>query len=297
MDGGKTFGTSFWAFKANYYRNLMAHVPNAKFPKYVAIPGAELAVKTLIQDSSMHADKNQCLDLPDLVKKIIEVPMGKEQKRLYDEMKKDMITTITNNKGDTKVSISQLAITKSLRMLQILSGHIPVQDEHTNEQTVIKLKDNPRKDALKDILDNLAPAHKVIVWAIFKDNYADIEEVCKSLKIEYVMLTGQTNDKQASMDEFNNNPKIRVLIGNPRAGGIGVNLVASSYSVYYSRGYSLEDDIQSEARNYRSGSEIHKKVTRIDLVCKHTIDELVLSCLASKVQLSDKILKERLNEI
>jgi len=55
-------------------------------------------------------------------------------------------------------------------------------------------------------------------------------------------------------------------------------------SIFYSRNFSLEYDIQAEARNYRGGSERHTKVTRYDLVTPGTIDEQVLKAhlLANK---------------
>ena len=80
------------------------------------------------------------------------------------------------------------------------------------------------------------------------------------------------------------------MIANQSAGGVGINLVEASYSIYYSKGFKLEDDLQSEARNYRGGSEIHTSVTRIDLVTPNSIDELVNEALASKQQISDNIL-------
>ena len=42
--------------------------------------------------------------------------------------------------------------------------------------------------------------------------------------------------------------------------------------IYYSKNFSLEGDIQSEARAYRQGSQIHNKITRYDLVAKDTVD-------------------------
>jgi SNF2 family DNA or RNA helicase len=88
-----------------------------------------------------------------------------------------------------------------------------------------------------------------------------------------------------------------VLIGHPGSGGIGLNLIEASYMIYYSRSFSLEHDIQSEARCYRGGSERHQSITRIDLVTPGTIDELVMKSLATKQELSDKILKEKMGEI
>jgi SNF2 family DNA or RNA helicase len=80
------------------------------------------------------------------------------------------------------------------------------------------------------------------------------------------------------------------MIANQASGGIGINLVEASYSVFYSKNFSLEQDIQAEGRNYRGGSEQHAKITRIDLVSPGTIDELVLKALREKQKMSDLIL-------
>ena len=92
------------------------------------------------------------------------------------------------------------------------------------------------------------------------------------------------------MNAFRTDPEVGVMIANQGAGGVGVNLVEAGYSIYYSKGFKLEDDLQSEARNYRGGSEIHEKVTRIDLVATGTIDELVTEALENKMQISENIL-------
>ena len=92
------------------------------------------------------------------------------------------------------------------------------------------------------------------------------------------------------MDEFRNDPEIRVIICNQAAAGVGINLIEASYSIYYSKNFSLEHDLQSGARNYRGGSEVHEKVTRIDLIAENTIDELVNEALSNKQNISDRIL-------
>jgi len=245
---------------------------------------------------SMHIEKSKCLTLPPLVKKVIEVPMGKEQARLYNSMKTDLVATI-NDFGTNRSSIAELAITKALRLQQIVSGHIKTEGDNGNEDKVIKLADNPRKKVLAELLEDLAPYHKTLVWCVFRDNYEDVRDVCKSLGLEYAELHGETKDREGAVERLNNDPRCRVLIGHPGSGGIGVNLIAASYSIFYSRSFSLEFDIQAEARNYRGGSETHESITRIDLVTPGTIDELVMKSLASKTAISDSILKNHLGEI
>ena len=298
LDRGKAFGHNFFTFRARFFEDKNKAMPaNKYFPLWRPINGADRKIKELIEPVSMYIEKEKCMSLPPLVRKVIEVPLGKEQQKLYDSMKKDLVATITGADGVARHSIAELAITKALRLMQIVSGHLRVEDDESSEVKTIHIKDNPRKDALYQLLEDIAPYEKCIVWAVYKSNYEDIREVCNKLKLKYVEINGEVKDKDAQAEQFRNDPEVRVLIGNPISGGVGLNLVEASCMIYYSRTFSLEADLQSEARCHRGGSEMHKKITRIDLVTPASLDELVVKCLASKQELSDKVLKDSLKEI
>lgn len=298
LDLGERFGFNFFSFRARYFEDKNRFMPSNKhFPNWQPIKNADVQIKELMAPVSHYVDKKTCLTLPPLVKKTIEVTMSKEQARLYESMKRDLIASIDIGKESQAHSIAELAITKALRLQQIVSGFIKLEGESGEEGKVVHLKENPRKDALEEILEDIAPYHKVLVWAVFHANYQDIREVCEKLKLGYAELHGLIKDKDSEADRFRTDDKVRVLIGNPFSAGIGLNLVEASYSIYYSRNFSLEADIQSEARNYRGGSTIHESITRVDLVTPNTIDEVVLKALANKQQLSDKILKDNLDGI
>ena len=298
LDNGVRFGSSFFVFRNTYFHDKNKGMPAGRhFPEWRANPDAEKIIKQKISDCSMVAHKKDCLDLPPLVKKVLEVEMGPEQARLYKSMRTDLIAVVETEGFGDRSSIAELAITKALRLQQIVSGHIKVEGLNGEEGINLKIKDNPRKKALTELLENLTPQAKVIVWAVFKDNYADIRTVCEELEVKCAELHGEIKDKDSEINKFRNDEDVRVLIGHPGSGGIGVNLIEASYMIYYSRSFSLEFDIQSEARNYRGGSEIHDSVTRIDLVTPGTIDELVMKSLANKQKLSDKILKAHIGEI
>ena len=298
LDRGERFGSNFFTFRARYFEDKNKFMPRERhFPNWQPIRGADQRIKELIMPVSMHVEKSQCLDLPPLVRKVISVPLSPEQKRLYDEMKRDLVASITLDGVGERHSIAELAVTKALRLQQIVSGHLRIQDEETNEASTILIKDNPRKEALRELLENLAPNHKVLIWAVFHANYDDIRAVCEGLQIGYVEINGLVKDKDAQAHKFRTDDKVRVLIGHPGSGGIGLNLVEASYMIYYSRSFSLEYDIQSEARNYRGGSEKHESITRIDLVTHASIDELVFKALASKQAISHSVLKENLESL
>ncbi len=283
LDKGETFGRNFTNFKITYFYDANAGMPShVHFPDWKIQNNKIQEMTDKIYTKALFVRKSDCLDLPPMVRKTIYVEMSPEQAKLYKEMKNHFITFI-NEQAVT----ATIALTKALRMLQITSGFVKTE---TGEE--ISLDDNTKKNALREVLEEITPIHKVLVWCVFKKDYEHIIEVCKKIGVKYAHATGEDSvkEKQLQVDYFNNDTSCRVFFGHPQALGIGINLVAASYSVYYSRNFSLENDIQSEARNYRGGSEIHESITRIDLVMKDTIDEIILEALANKEDVADKIL-------
>ena len=295
LDKGYSFGKNFFTFRAKYFYDANRGMPKDRyFPNWKPRKEATAEIKAILEKTSMHITKAECLDLPPLVKKTIYIEMSKSQRKLYNDMRQDFIALVEGQ----GVAVAELAITKALRLQQIASGFVPLE-LGGGERKNFKIKDNPRAQALKEMLEEITPGNKVLVWAVFKENYRDIREVCDNLKIKYTELTGDVaaNDRQGNIDKFYQDDEVRVLIGNPQSGGIGVNLVPASYAIFYSRNFSLENDIQAEARCYRGGSEIHDKVTRIDLVATDSIDELVAKSLASKEEIGYKVLASKIKEL
>lgn len=283
LDKGETFGKNFFVFRAKYFYDKNAGMPKQSyFPKWVPHPKTKEELGRLMERTSIQARKSECMTLPPLVRVRVEAELGKEQKKAYEEMLQEFITFI-----EETPCTAELAITKTLRLQQILSGFIRGVDGRD-----FRFKDNPRLSVLSDLLGDIAHSGKTIVWTNFRENYPMLSEVCKKLELPHVFITGEQNhkEKEASEEAFENDESIRVLIGNPAAGGEGVNLIAASNMVYYTRSYSRKHDVQSEARNYRGGSEKHQKITRYDLVIPGTLDEVVLDALTGKHEMAAAIM-------
>jgi len=296
LDGGDTFDKNYFAFRAKYFIDKNAGMPKQKyFPNWQSINGLADIFNQKIYRKASRVLKKDCLDLPPIVRKRIEVEMEPAQAKLYKDMEKDYVAYLND-----KACVASIALVKGLRLQQIVSGFF-VDDEGKEHE----FKNNYRLSALSDLVEQIVPSHKIIIWASFKANYKQIRYALDKLfednkwdiKWGYTIcqLTGGMTDKsrQKAIDDFQTDHKSKVMIANQQAGGVGVNLTAASYSTYYSRGFSLEADLQSEARNHRGGSEIHKSITRIDLVCKDTIDDVILSALARKENLANNILRLR----
>lgn len=283
LDQGKTFGANFFAFRNRYFidrnRNAPAHI---KFRDWKFVKGKEGEFKQKLATKSLVAKKEECLDLPDLVRVKIPVEFTKEQKKAYDEMRDDFLTFV-----DGEAVTALMAMTKALRLQQIASGFVNTENGKT-----IRFEETPREEALKELLEQLTEDGKVIVWSVFQNNYEVIGSVCDKLKLKWVELSGRVGgDKRfENVRAFQEDHDVRVLIGHPGSGGIGVNLTAAKYSIWWSRSFSLEHEIQATARNYRGGSEIHSKITRYDLVAENSLDEKVMEALAAKKDLADRLM-------
>jgi SNF2 family DNA or RNA helicase len=285
LDLGRTFGRNFFSFRTEYFYDLNAAMNRQNyFPKWVPRPESHELINREIYKKAMRAKKEECLDLPPLIKKKIYCELTREQAVTYKSLKDDFLAWL-DHEG---VVSADLAIVRMLRLMQLVSGHVALDDG-----SIRKIPATPRLRVLSELLEDLTPGNKVIVWCVFRQNYKDVAEVCKKLGVRYVELHGEVSqrDRACNINLFNQTEDVRVLIGHPGSGGIGVNLISASCMVYYSRNHNVEFDIQSEARNYRGGSERHEKIVRYDIVAKGTLDEAIIQCLEGNISDAAKIVE------
>lgn len=292
MDGGKTFGQNFTDFRARYFRDKNAGMPKERyFPKWVPLEGAKEELGRKMASTSVRVRLEDCMDLPPVIEKTIAVEMTIEQRRIYREMLQEFVTTFERD-GEEKTSVATLAMVKGLRLMQIASGY--VKDDRGEEHSVDVGEWTPKQEALKQILEDRCSQHKVIVWAVWKHNYEQIREVCRRLKLPWVEMNGENGaaKNRENAKTFESSEEFRVMIAHPESGGEGINLVSASHRVSYSRNFSWRQMKQSDARNYRGGSEQHDTITRINLVTKGTIEEKITEKLANHEEITETVLRE-----
>lgn len=298
LDGGATFDKNFSAFRAEWFTDRNDWMPKLSyFPNWQPKQGFEQVFNALIYKKAARALKKDCLDLPPIVNKKVFVELSPDQAKMYNQMEKTLVAYM-----DDKACVAEIALTKMLRLMQMLSGFY-VDDE----DNVHSFKKNPKLDALLDLVWDICPDEKIIIWSTFKHSYKQIIEAIDARKgcdaetkkelanLKLVTLVGGMTDKarQSAIDDFRDDPDTRIMLANQAAGGTGVNLISASCMIYYSRNYSLEQEMQSEARCHRGGSEIHEKITRIDIIAPQTLDEVVLDALSRKENMAENIMRIR----
>jgi len=236
-----------------------------------------------LKNFSYRVLKDDCLDLPPktFMKRI--VTLTPDQKRLYEQMKKQALA-ILNGKMTTTVN----ALTQLMRLQQITCGYFKADDGTTQEIP------NNRLDELVDVTNEMEG--KVVIWAHWQ---SDVTNIIKALIkeygvgccVDYYGLTPQ-DQRQDNIKKFQDDPNVRFFIGTPATGGYGITLTAASNMIYYSNGYDLEKRQQSEARIDRIGQT--KPMTYVDIMCEGTVDERIVKALRKKVNIASQVMGEEL---
>ena len=277
---------SFYAF-----RNIFAEIERIttrqgqSFDKILKYKNLPLLAKR-IADFSFRVTKKECLDLPEKVYVTRDVELTPEQKRLYKEMKNLSFAML-----DDEIMSVQVALTKILRLHQILCG------SYTTDDGEIKKIPNNRIEALSEVLDETSG--KVIIWANYLQNIEDIKQLLteKYGAESFVVYTGATgnDDRVEAIKLFQNaNSPVRFFLGNVQTAGRGITLTAASTVIYFSNNYSLEMRQQSEDRAHRVGQT--NNVTYVDLVVRDSLDEKIIQALLAKRNIANEILHDDLED-
>lgn len=269
--------SSFFTFKSRYC--VMGGFEQRQIVGYRNLP----ELQRRIDGHAYRKTKEECLTLPEKIFVTREVEFTPEQKVLYEQVKEDFLAELS----DGTVVEMPLAIVRMLRLQQILSGHFP--NPETKE---IQYVPSNRTTALLEVLEE-AGESKVIVWTRFKHDIDMISKALQDAKIGFVTYTGETsqNDRIKAIDDFRNDPSIKVFLGNPSAAGIGLNLTVANVVVWYSMTFNLDEYLQANDRCHRIGQKW--PVTYVTLVTPGSLDVKISKALKSKKNIADTVLDVR----
>ena len=273
---------SYYSIRARYAVVVQRSVGTHSFQHIVKYQRLD-ELQEKIKNFSTRILKSECLDLPEKLYTKRVVTMTPEQLKAYVEMKKSALTFLENNKIMTAATV----LTQLIRLHQITCGHVKTDD---GEVKAIK---NNRIHELLNVLEETGG--KVIIWAVYRHDIRAIEKAIGDIygKESVASYYGDTKDtiRQSIVDRFMDvNDHLRFFVGNPKTGGYGLTLTSSHTVVYYSNDYSLEVRMQSEDRAHRIGQT--SKVTYVDLMAEHTIDEKIVKLLNAKIDLASQVMGE-----
>ena len=259
------FGGSFYLFRNRYA--VMGGYQNRMVIGYRHMD--ELVSK--VHDIAYRIKMEDAVELPPFIDQTRTITLEPKAQSVYRALEQDCYAELSNCEVTARNVLTQL-----LRLAQCTGGFI--KGDVTSEATQVS---GAKLDALEDIVDTcLEEEKKVVVFARFVPEIEAIAGMLKRKKIGYSLIYGATTDRAEQVKQFQEDPNIKVFIGQLQTTGMGLTLTASSVAVFYSLDFSYANYEQSRARIHRIGQK--QKCLYIHLVCKGTVDEKVLNALKHK---------------
>lgn len=141
------------------------------------------------------------------------------------------------------------------------------------------------KDVVEYVEDIIEAGEKIILFVHLKE----VAQMLKKFFPAAVTILGEdkTQDRQASIDRFQNDPRTQVIICSIKAAGVGITLTASSRVGFVELPWHPADCEQCEDRAHRIGQK--DSVQGTYFLGKDTIDEWIYDVIDDKRQLANTI--------
>ncbi len=199
--------------------------------------------------------KEDVLDLPD---KIITPVYLRLKSKEYEELMGDYFNWYEKNPEESKSLTVQF--TKLTKVRQIIA------DEKIN-QTI-------------EIAENiLEQGKKVIIFCNFTNS---LNKICEHFGKAAVKLDGSMTkpERQFAVDQFQENEKITVFVGNIKAAGVGITLTSAEAVIMNDLSFLPSDHSQAEDRAYRYGQK--NNVLVYYPIFENTIEGIIYDILNQK---------------
>jgi SNF2 family DNA or RNA helicase len=225
----------------------------------------ELRDKT--NDKVLRRLKEDVLDLPDKI--ITPIHMELKSKDYEDEVGEYKDWRRENRNKGLSIQLSKL-----MRVRQIIALEKVSETSQLIDQCLQQDK-------------------KVIVFTNFTE---PLMQLHNKYKKESVILNGtmKKEDRQTSVDRFQNDDKIKIFIGNVKAAGVGITLTAAEVVIFNDLSFVPSDMSQCEDRAFRIGQD--KKVSCIYPIFQNTIEYKIYNIVNNKKSVIDTVMGDNIGD-
>lgn len=136
-------------------------------------------------------------------------------------------------------------------------------------------------------MEAIEQGEKVVIFTTFNEEQDRLAELFGNIAVRH---NGKMsiNDKQYSVDAFQNNDKIKVFLGNVISAGVGITLTAGTVTIFNSFSWVPGDNAQAEDRTWRIGQKNNCRVYYMKY--EDTISEKILDVLSNKIDIITQII-------
>lgn len=265
LDLGERLGYFIGQYRNTYFKPDKTN--GAIVYSYKPLPNAEDSIYERISDITVSMKASEYLKMPELVISNYQVEMSENEKKRYDEMKKNLICEIK----DGEITVSN-AGSLSNKLSQFANGAV-----YDDEQNIVEIHSR-KLDALEDIIESMN-GKPLLVAYWYKH---DLQRIKKRFDVREIKTGKDIADW--------NKGKIPVALIHPASAGHGLNLQqGGSTLVWFGLTWSLELYQQTNGRLYRQGQK--NTVVIQHIVTKGSIDEQILKALERKNKTQEDLIE------
>lgn len=224
-------------------------------------------------------------DLPDKSEQTLFCRLEAAQRELYDELRDHYRRTLLERVSREGIAKSKIQILEALLRLRQAAIHPGLIDQRRSAEPSAKM--DMLMPHLAEVLDE---GHKALVFSQFTSMLGILRRRLEDENIPYEYLDGQTRDRSAPVERFQNDPDCRIFLISLKAGGLGLNLTAAEYVFLLDPWWNPAVEAQAIDRTHRIGQTC--SVFAYRLIAQDTVEEKVLQLQKSKRAIADAIINQ-----
>ncbi|WP_370577365.1 DEAD/DEAH box helicase [Mucilaginibacter sp. SP1R1] len=222
-------------------------------------------------------------DLPEKTEMVLYCEMGQQQRNIYNTYEKEFREFISATTSEVLKKTPMNVLKGITKLRQICDSPLLLTGEKMPGDASAKI------DTLIEQIEGKMAQHKILVFSQFVTMLDLIRKKLTGKGIAFTYLTGQTRNREAVVNEFQNNPEVRVFLISLKAGGTGLNLTEADYVYLVDPWWNPAVENQAIDRCHRIGQD--KKIVAVRLICPGTVEEKIMLMQQNKKALANELIQ------
>ncbi len=244
---------------------------------------AAATLRRLIYPFILRRTKSQVAsELPPRTERVLYVNMEPAQIKLYAQTREYYRAELMGLLEDASLPDTRFKILEGLlRLRQIAIHPALLQPTYRGEA--------PKFEVLLETLETLqGEQHKALIFSQFVETLNLLRRELDKRGLRYEYLTGQTRNRQAHVDTFQNDPSVPFFLISLKAGGVGLNLTAADYVFHLDPWWNPAVEMQASDRAHRIGQD--KPVFVYKIIARGSVEEKILELQQKKIDLVNNLI-------
>lgn len=231
-------------------------------------------LRTMMATVMLRRTKGDVLDLPPKVHVNEYVELTPEQKKLYKEVKEQIVDNLD------KIKLSPDPLSEMLRLRQV-TGYPGL----ISSSVVTSAKMDRLEEIVEDIVES---GEKAIIYSQWSEMTNYIRNRLKRFNPAYITGEVKAEERMAEVNRLQTDSNCKIIIGTIGAMGTGLTLTAAQTVIFMDEPWNRGIKDQAEDRAHRIGTTGTVRI--VTLITKDTVDEGVYNLVQKKGRMADLII-------